>query len=84
MMGDRVDSDVFRWAVGGLLGVLSSFGAYWLTALTTRVDDLSKAFYDRGQRITALETSAVHTAHQLQRIEDKLDAALDRKREGAR
>lgn len=80
MAGDKVSSDVsdvFQWVVGGLLGVLSSIGAFWLTNLTNRVEIISKEFYERGSRISTLEERAESVSHRLNRIEGKIDLLIE-------
>lgn len=79
MMTERIDGDIFKWIVGGLLGLIASIGGFWLTNLTARLDTLSKDLYDRNQRISSLETHIEFTNKRLDRIEAKLDILIEKR-----
>lgn len=79
MMAERIDTDIFKWIVGGLLGLIASIGGFWLTNLTARLDTLSKDLYERNQRISSLETHIDVTNRRLDRIEAKLDILLEKR-----
>lgn len=78
-MAERIDTDIFKWIVGGLLGLIASIGGFWLTNLTARLDTLSKDLYERNQRISSLETHIDVTNRRLDRIEAKLDILLEKR-----
>lgn len=84
-MAERIDPDWFRWAIGILVGIISSAGAYKFTAIDTRMDrtdnkleTVSKDFYERGQRISSLETHVDGVNRRLERIEEKQDIMLEK------
>lgn len=79
MMTERIDGDIFKWIVGGLLGLIASIGGFWLTNLTARLDMLSRDLYERNQRISSLETHIDVTNRRLDRIEAKLDLLLEKR-----
>lgn len=68
-----IDSDTFRWILGGLVGLISSIGGFWLSHLTTRLDEFAKDLSDRNQRISVLETNVDGFNKRLDRIELKID-----------
>lgn len=68
-----MDNDTFRWIVGGLIGIISSVGGYWMSHLTEKVDLLSGQLLDRSQRISVLEANVEGVNHRLDRIESKID-----------
>jgi hypothetical protein len=70
---DKIDHETFRWIVSGLLGVITSIGAFWLSHLTTRVDTIAHDLSERNQRISALEANVEGFNRRLDRIESKID-----------
>jgi hypothetical protein len=70
-MADQIDHGTFQWVVGGLLGLLSSLGGFWLSHLTLRIDDI-------GQRQAATEARVSDMKGYLTRIEEKLDVLVQR------
>lgn len=78
LMAEKIDGELFRWIVGGLLTLISTLGGYWLTHLTNRLDTVTRDFYDRGQRISALEAHIDSANRRLDRIDQKQDAILEK------
>jgi len=68
-----VDNDTFRWIIGGLIGLISSVGGFWMSHLTGKVDALSADILDRSQRISVLEANVEGIGKRLDRIESKID-----------
>lgn len=75
----NVDGDTFRWIVGGLIGILSSIGGFWLSHLTSRIDIVAKDISDRNQRISVLEANVEGVNKRLDRIEQKIDYLIQEK-----
>lgn len=75
----NVDSDTFRWVVGGLIGILSSIGGFWLSHLTSRIDVVARDLSDRNQRISVLEANVDGVNKRLDRIELKIDYLIQGK-----
>lgn len=78
VMGN-IDGDTFRWIVGGLIGILSSIGGFWLSHLTNRIDVVAKDISDRNQRISVLEANVDGVNKRLDRIELKIDYLIQGK-----
>lgn len=74
-----MDSDTFRWIIGGLIGLVSSVGGFWMSHLTGRVEELSKDILDRSQRISVLEANVEGVHKRLDRIESKIDYLIQGK-----
>ena len=74
-----VDNDTFRWIVGGLLGLISSLGGFWLSHLTNRVDGITSDISERNGRISALEANVDGVSRRLDRIEGKIDYLIQGK-----
>ena len=72
-MMDKIDHETFRWIVSGLLGIITSIGAFWLSHLTTRMDAISADLSEGGQRISVLEANVDGVNKRLDRIELKID-----------
>lgn len=72
LMGN-IDDDTFRWIVGGLIGIVSSIGGFWLSDLSTRIEVISKDLSERNQRISVLEANVDGVSKRLDRIESKID-----------
>lgn len=74
-----VDSDTFRWVVSGLMGIITSIGAFWLSSLTTRLDAIAEDISQRNQRISVLEANVDGFNKRLDRIESKIDFLIQEK-----
>lgn len=74
-----VDSDMFKWIVSGLLGVISSIGGFWLSDLTNRVNAISQDLGERSQRVSVLEANVEGLNKRLDRIELKIDYLIQEK-----
>lgn len=75
----NIDDDTFRWIVGGLIGIISSIGGFWLSHLTTRIDAMSSDISERSQRISVLEANVEGVSKRLDRIEQKIDYLIQGK-----
>jgi hypothetical protein len=78
-MIDKIDHETFRWVVSGLLGIITSIGAFWLSHLTTRIDAITHDLSERNQRISSLETNVDGLNKRLDRIESKIDYLIQEK-----
>lgn len=78
IMGN-IDDDTFRWIVGGLIGILSSIGGFWLSNLTNRIDSVTTEISKRSERISVLETNVDGVSKRLDRIEQKIDYLIQGK-----
>jgi len=76
---EKVDGETFRWVVSGLLGLITSIGAMWLSHLHSRLDNLSEDISDKNQRISVLETHVDGFNKRLDRIESKIDYLVQEK-----
>lgn len=74
-----MDNDTFRWIIGGLIGIISSVGGFWMSHLTQKVDSLSGEILDRSQRISVLEANVEGVNRRLDRIETKIDYLIQGK-----
>lgn len=72
-MVDKIDHETFRWIVSGLIGIITSVGAFWLSHLTTRMDAINHEVSERNQRISVLEANVDGFNRRLDRIESKID-----------
>lgn len=72
-MVSNVDGETFRWIVSGLLGLISSIGAFWLSHLTTKIETITHEVSERNQRISVLEANVEGFNKRLDRIELKID-----------
>ena len=79
-MMDRIDNETFRWIVSGLLGIITSIGAFWLSHLTTRIDSITHDMSERSQRISVLEANVDGVSKRLDRIELKIDYLIQEKK----
>ena len=79
-MMDRIDNETFRWIVSGLLGIITSIGAFWLSHLTTRIDSITHDMSERSQRISVLEANVDGVNKRLDRIELKIDYLIQEKK----
>lgn len=79
MKNQITDPDMFRWIVGGLLGLISSIGGFWLSHLTGRIDSISHDLLERSQRISVLEANVEGFNKRLDRIELKIDYLIQEK-----
>jgi hypothetical protein len=68
-----IDDETFRWIIGGVIGLFSSIGGYWLSHLTDRVDVMTAQISERNQRISVLEATVDGVNKRLDRIELKID-----------
>lgn len=68
-----IDDDTFRWILGGLIGIISSVGGFWLSHLTNRMDIVTAEISERSQRISVLEATVEGVNKRLDRIEQKID-----------
>lgn len=68
-----IDDDTFRWIIGGLIGIISSVGGFWLSHLTNRIDIVTAEISERSQRISVLEANVEGVNKRLDRIEQKID-----------
>lgn len=68
-----IDHDTFRWVIGALLGVITSIGGFWLSNITSRVDEINRDLLERSQRISVLEANVEGVNRRLDRIETKID-----------
>lgn len=75
----NIDGDTFRWIVGGLIGIISSIGGFWLSHLTSRIDVISAEISERNQRISVLEANVDGVNKRLDRIELKIDYLIQGK-----
>jgi hypothetical protein len=74
-----IDTDIFKWVVSGLLGVISSIGGFWLSDLTSRVNSISHELGERSQRVSVLEANVEGLNKRLDRIELKIDYLIQEK-----
>lgn len=74
-----IDSDIFKWVVSGLLGVITSIGGFWLSDLTTRINNISHDLSERSQRVSVLEANVDGLNKRLDRIELKIDYLIQEK-----
>jgi len=74
-----VDNDTFRWIMGGLIGLISSIGGFWLSHLTSRIDTMVSDISERNGRISALEANVDGVNRRLDRIEGKIDYLIQGK-----
>lgn len=74
-----IDDDTFRWIVGGLIGIISSIGGFWMSHLTSRIDGMTADISERSQRISVLEANVQGVDRRLDRIEGKIDYLIQGK-----
>lgn len=74
-----IDSDIFKWVVSGLLGVITSIGGFWLSDLTARINNISHDLSERSQRVSVLEANVDGLNKRLDRIELKIDYLIQEK-----
>lgn len=74
-----IDDDTFRWILGGLIGIISSVGGFWLSHLTNRMDVVTAEISERSQRISVLEATVEGVNKRLDRIEQKIDYLIQEK-----
>ena len=74
-----IDDDTFRWIVGGLIAILSSIGSFWMSHLTSRIDEMTSDISERSQRISVLEANVQGVDRRLDRIEGKIDYLIQGK-----
>ncbi len=74
-----MDNDTFRWIMGGLIGLISSIGGFWLSHLTSRIDTMVSDISERNGRISALEANVDGVNRRLDRIEGKIDYLIQGK-----
>ena len=74
-----IDSDIFKWVVSGLLVVITSIGGFWLSDLTTRINNISHDLSERSQRVSVLEANVDGLNKRLDRIELKIDYLIQEK-----
>lgn len=77
---DKIDHETFRWIVSGLLGIITSIGAFWLSHLTSRIDAMTHDISERSQRISVLEANVDGVNKRLDRIELKIDYLIQEKK----
>jgi hypothetical protein len=87
MMAEKIDGDMFRWILGGILGLFSMIGGFWLTNLTNAMTDLRRDVVQLGQEQSALkahdesQTKLLDRVDQrFERIEQKIDLLLQERR----
>lgn len=78
-MSEKIDGETFRWIVSGLLGLVTSIGAMWLSHLTTKIDTITHDMSERNQRISVLEANVDGFNKRLDRIESKIDYLVQTK-----
>jgi hypothetical protein len=69
----------FRWIVGGLLGLISSIGAFWMSYINQRIDMISDSSIMSTNRISVLEANVDGFNKRLDRIETKIDFLIQEK-----
>ena len=74
----------FRWIVGGLLGLISSIGAFWMSYINQRIDIISDSSIMSTNRISVLEANVDGFNKRLDRIETKIDFLIQEKTRGNR
>lgn len=74
----------FRWIVGGLLGLISSIGAFWMSYINQRIDMISDSSIMSTNRISVLEANVDGFNKRLDRIETKIDFLIQEKTRGNR
>ena len=72
----------FRWIVGGLLGLISSIGAFWMSYINQRIDMISDSSIMSTNRISVLEANVDGFNKRLDRIETKIDFLIQEKTRG--
>ena len=72
-MVEKLDSEFFRWVVGGLLSFICAIGMLWLSKIQSQLDDLIP-------RIASVEVKETSISSRLDRIEQKLDEVRDQLR----
>jgi hypothetical protein len=65
--------------MGGLIGLISSIGGFWLSHLTSRIDTMVSDISERNGRISALEANVDGVNRRLDRIEGKIDYLIQGK-----
>lgn len=74
-----MDNDSFRWVIGGLMGLITSIGGFWLSNITNKVDEITRDLLERSQRISVLEANVDGFNKRLDRIETKIDFLIQEK-----
>ena len=77
-----MDNDSFRWVIGGLMGLITSIGGFWLSNITNKVDEINRDLLERSQRISVLEANVDGFNKRLDRIETKIDFLIQEKTRG--
>lgn len=72
----------FRWIVSGLLGLISSIGAFWMSYINQRIDMISEGSIMSTNRISVLEANVDGFNKRLDRIETKIDFLIQEKTRG--
>jgi len=72
----------FRWIVGGLLGLISSIGAFWMSYINQRIDMISDSSIISTNRISVLEANVDGFNKRLDRIETKIDFLIQERTRG--
>lgn len=72
----------FRWIVSGLLGLISSIGAFWMSYINQRIDMISAGSIMSTNRISVLEANVDGFNKRLDRIETKIDFLIQEKTRG--
>lgn len=81
-LGMGMDNDSFRWVIGGLMGLITSIGGFWLSNITNKVDEINRDLLERSQRISVLEANVDGFNKRLDRIETKIDFLIQEKTRG--
>lgn len=76
-MVEKIDSQIVKWAVGGLLSFISAVGLVWISRIQAQVDLLIP-------KLSAVEARESALAQRLDRIEHKVDLLLGRRDTSAR
>lgn len=76
---EKVDGETFRWVVSGLLGLVTSIGAMWISHLNSRLDDITEDISLRNSRISVIEANVDSFNKRLDRIESKIDYLIQEK-----
>jgi hypothetical protein len=76
-MTEELTNDTFRWLVGGLLGLLTAIGSFFVKSISARLDAVEVDLSRRNERISVLEAHFESVDRRLDRIDQKLDILLE-------
>ncbi len=88
--GDRRDESSIRdkssewqlWMLGALLGLVMLFGSAFVSAQAAALNAAEASIFINNSRITVLETEMRHLREVLERLEAKMDRAVNAQSEG--